>query len=94
MTPADPEVEIVSDDPAALVRDLKRQEGMDIWLAGGGKLAAALLAEIDELIIKRNPVVIGSGIPLFDGPFAPTGFQPTARRDFDSGVSIVTCTRK
>ncbi|MFG3203764.1 dihydrofolate reductase family protein [Streptomyces sp. NPDC048192] len=89
-----PEVEIVADDPAARVRELKEQDGMGIWLAGGGKLAAALRAEIDELIIKHNPVVIGSGIPLFDGPFAPTGFLPTARRDFGSGVSIVTYTRK
>ncbi|MGV9245572.1 dihydrofolate reductase family protein [Streptomyces sp. NPDC003710] len=93
LTSADPEVEIVAEDPAALVRDLKKQEGMGIWLAGGGKLAAALRDEIDELIIKRNPVVIGTGIPLFDGPFAPTGFLPTARRSFDSGVSIVTYSR-
>ncbi len=90
----DPAVEIIADDPAALVRELKQQDGLGIWLAGGGKLAAALRTEIDELIIKHNPVVVGSGIPLFDGPFAPTGFLPVARRDFDSGVSIVTYTRK
>ncbi|MCC5480844.1 dihydrofolate reductase family protein [Streptomyces barringtoniae] len=90
----DPEVEIVADAPAELVRDLKKQEGMDIWLAGGGKLAAALRDEIDQLIIKHNPVVIGTGIPLFDGPFTPTGFLPAARRDFGSGLSIVTYTRK
>ncbi|MEU7301535.1 dihydrofolate reductase family protein [Streptomyces sp. NPDC007206] len=89
----DPDVEIIADDPTALVRELKEQDGMGIWLAGGGKLAGALRNEIDELVIKHNPVVIGSGIPLFDGPFAPTGFLPAARRDFDSGVSIVTYTR-
>ncbi|MEU6366724.1 dihydrofolate reductase family protein [Streptomyces sp. NPDC046931] len=94
LTSADPEVEIVADEPAALVRDLKKQDGMDIWLAGGGKLAAALRDEIDELIIKHNPVVLGAGIPLFDGRFAPTGFLPTSRRGFDSGVNIVTYTRK
>ncbi|MFJ2193531.1 dihydrofolate reductase family protein [Kitasatospora sp. NPDC087861] len=94
LTSTDPAVEIVADDPAALVRDLKTRDGMGIWLAGGGKLAAALRDEIDELVIKRNPVVIGTGIPLFDGPFAPTGFLPTACRDFESGVSIVTYARK
>ncbi|MFD8395908.1 dihydrofolate reductase family protein [Streptomyces sp. NPDC059680] len=87
-------MEIVADAPAELVRNLKKQEGMDIWLAGGGKLAAALRDEIDQLIIKHNPVVIGTGIPLFDGAFTPTGFLPAARRDFGSGVSIVTYTRK
>lgn len=83
----DPAVTVVG-DPVALVRELKEQEGMDIWLCGGGKLAAALRDEIDELIIKRNPLVIGSGIPLFDGPFTPTGFAPVSTRSFDSGLAI------
>ncbi|MFI1567173.1 dihydrofolate reductase family protein [Streptomyces sp. NPDC020490] len=94
LTSADPSVRIVPHDPAALVRDLKKRDGKGIWLAGGGKLAAALRDEMDELIVKRSPVVIGTGIPLFDGPFAP-GFVPTACRRFDdSGVSIVTYRRK
>lgn len=49
----DPSVELVSGDPIALVRGLKAEpSGQDIYLAGGGKLAGALLPEIDELIIK------------------------------------------
>jgi dihydrofolate reductase len=50
-----------------LVRQLKAEEGKDIWLCGGAKLAAGVFTEIDELILKINPVVIGSGISLFDG---------------------------
>ncbi|MDJ0110653.1 dihydrofolate reductase family protein, partial [Rhodococcus erythropolis] len=53
----DPAVTIVRTDPRAVVRSLKEEEGQDIWLCGGGTLAGELLPEIDELIVKRYPVV-------------------------------------
>ncbi|HYF63974.1 MAG TPA: dihydrofolate reductase family protein, partial [Herpetosiphonaceae bacterium] len=52
----DPAVTLVKDDPVALVRSLKREPGRDIWLCGGGQLAASLSGEIDQLILKVNPV--------------------------------------
>ncbi|MQA97504.1 MAG: hypothetical protein GEV11_23785 [Streptosporangiales bacterium] len=88
----DPAVPIVREDPVGLVRRLKAEDGLDIWLGGGGKLAATLRDEIDELILKRNPLVLGSGIPLFDGPFAPQTFVPADSRDFDSGLGITRFT--
>lgn len=60
----DPSIELVRTDPAARVRALKEEPGKDIWLCGGSQLARAVLPEIDELILKVNPVLIGSGIPL------------------------------
>ena len=36
-------------------------------LCGGTKLAGAVSTEIDELILKIDPVLIGIGIPLLDG---------------------------
>ena len=63
----DPAVELVHDDPAATVRGLKQESGKDIWLCGGARLAAAVFSEIDELILKFNPVVLGTGIPLVAG---------------------------
>ncbi|WP_330352722.1 dihydrofolate reductase family protein [Streptomyces chartreusis] len=89
----DPGINVVREDPADTVRKLKSHPGKDIWLAGGGKLASALLPEIDQLVIKRNPLVIGSGIPLFAGPFNPTTFLPVSTRSFDSGLRIETYTR-
>lgn len=61
----DPGVKLISDDPIGTVRALKEQEGLDIWLCGGGRLAATLLNEIDEVILKINPVILGAGTPLF-----------------------------
>ena len=43
------------------VRALKADPGWDLWLAGGGRLAAFLTDEIDELLLKVNPVVLGAG---------------------------------
>lgn len=84
----DPAITLVS-DPLASVRELKTQEGSDIWLCGGGAIAGALLPEIDRLVLKRNPLVFGSGIPLFGhAPYQPRTFTPTGTRAFHSGVVI------
>ena len=80
---------IVTYDPISTVRELKQQEGLDIWLCGGGELAGSLLPEIDHLVLKRNPVVFGSGIPIFgDVPYEPRAFALTSTRSFESGVVI------
>ncbi|KJC64788.1 dihydrofolate reductase family protein [Agreia bicolorata] len=79
----------LTDDPLALVRSLKREDGLDIWLCGGGELAGTLLPEIDRLVLKRNPVVFGSGIDMFGNtPYKPRTFTLTRTRSFDSGVVI------
>lgn len=89
----DPAVELVPGDPIGLVQRLKKEDGMDIWLCGGGKLAASLLPEIDELIVKCYPVVAGSGIPAFDGAFRPTPFTMTDTRTFGNGAVLLTYAR-
>ncbi|MEJ7634743.1 dihydrofolate reductase family protein [Aeromicrobium sp.] len=76
-------------DPLDTVRDLKREDGLDIWLCGGGELAGALLPEIDRLVLKRNPLVFGSGISLFGkASYEPRAFTLTGARSFQSGVII------
>jgi dihydrofolate reductase len=63
----DSAVHVYRGSPIALVRQLKAERGKDIWLCGGGRLAGCVFTEIDELILKVNPVLIGSGVPLFAG---------------------------
>ncbi|WP_430332171.1 dihydrofolate reductase family protein [Rhodococcus sp. ACT016] len=87
-TSPDPDVELITADPLEAVRKLKEEDGLDIWLAGGGRLAGALLPEIDELIIKSYPVVAGTGRPVFDGAFEPSRFERTDATSFDSGATV------
>ncbi|MFC4051585.1 dihydrofolate reductase family protein [Actinomadura syzygii] len=90
---ADPSVELVRDG-LSVVRELKAEDGdKDVWLCGGGGLAAAVLSEIDELIVKSYPVVAGDGVPAFAGGFRPTLFEPTARESFGNGAQVTWFTR-
>jgi dihydrofolate reductase len=90
----EPAVELVVGDPLETARSLKAEDGLDIWIVGGGKLAHALLPEIDRLILKQHASVIGSGVPLFDGPFEVHLFRPTDLRELDSGVRVLRFERR
>lgn len=81
-------VVLSSDDPIELVRRLKSEPSpRDIWLCGGGKLAAALIDEVDVLTLKVNPIAFGSGIRVFESPnYAPRRFTLTSTRRFESSV--------
>ncbi|MEV6693949.1 dihydrofolate reductase family protein [Micromonospora sp. NPDC051196] len=89
----DPNVEIISGAPVAFVRDLKGRPGADIWLCGGGQLAGQLLPEVDELVVKLNPVVVGSGIPLVDHTFAPQHLTLLDAAPVGGGVVVLRYTR-
>ena len=86
-------VEVVTEDPVGRVRRLKAEEGLDIWLVGGGTLAHALLPEVDRLVLKVNPTVLGAGIPLFAGPETYARFTPVDQVDLAGGVRVVTLDR-
>jgi dihydrofolate reductase len=85
----DPAVEVVGQDVTDRVRALKAERGKDVWLAGGGRLAASLVDEIDELILKVNPVVLGAGIPLFDGLVGPRPVTPTGHKVYPNGFALL-----
>ncbi|WP_372967970.1 dihydrofolate reductase family protein [Microbacterium sp.] len=91
--PQDPNVEIVRTDPVARVRELKAEPGLGIYLAGGAVLAGVLLDEIDRLIVKKYPVIAGSGIPMVSHSFAPTQFGLEQVRSFDNGCVVLEYAR-
>ncbi|MFE9322868.1 MULTISPECIES: dihydrofolate reductase family protein [unclassified Nocardia] len=92
----DPSVELISADPLATVRELKRDNGLGIWLCGGGELAQELLPEIDQIFLKLYPVVLGRGRSLFgSGPRLPEAarFRVITSRVFEDGVAFVKYSR-
>ena len=87
----DKNVELVADNAIEFVKALKSEPGKGIWLCGGGTLAAALFDNhlIDQLILKVNPFVMGSGIPLFSGVIQQTALELTDRKIYNNGVLLL-----
>ena len=88
-SPPDPAVEVIADGAAAWIRALKTEPGKDIWLCGGGQLAASLADDIDELILKVNPILLGSGIPLFARPIGPRAVNLTSHKIYPNGFGLM-----
>jgi dihydrofolate reductase len=87
----DPSVHLVNDDVGGCVRRLKNADGQDIWLCGGGELAALLIADglLDEVILKHHPVIFGSGIPLFGALARPVVLELKTSKVYESGVMLM-----
>lgn len=87
----DPNVELVSENIIDLVRELKKGTGKDIYLCGGADLATTLFAEnlIDEVILKLNPILFGSGIPLLSHIGRPIYLELTDSKVYGNGVLLL-----
>ncbi|HEY9661664.1 MAG TPA: dihydrofolate reductase family protein [Allocoleopsis sp.] len=85
----DENVELISENAVDLVGYLKSEKGKGIWLCGGANLASTLFAHnlIDQLILKINPFLMGSGIPLFSGTIQQTALELTSSKIYGNGVS-------
>ncbi|HLS78521.1 MAG TPA: dihydrofolate reductase family protein [Nocardia sp.] len=89
-------VELISEDPLGRVRELKKEQGLGIWLCGGGELAQTLLPEIDQIFLKLYPIVLGRGRPLFGGGQRlpkPEQFRVITSRVFEDGVAFLKYSR-
>ena len=84
----DSSIELVRTDPVSRVRALKEEPGKDIWLCGGAQLAGAVFSEIDELILKINPVLLGSGIPLVTNDVPETALTLVDTQRYANGFIL------
>lgn len=88
-------LQVTAEDPRAVVQRLKQEEGGAIWLCGGGELAATLAEEIDRLVLKRQPLLFGDGIPLFGHrAYRPERFEPVETTAFRTGVVVSELVRR
>lgn len=88
----DKQVRLVKEGAIQTVKSLKQETGKAIWLCGGSNLASILLQAnlIDKLIVKLNPVVFGSGIPLFSESIKHTVLKLTDSKIYKSGHILLS----
>ena len=82
---------VIKDHIDEEITKLKQQPGKDMALFGSANLMQTLmqLDLIDEHRIMLNPVVLGQGIPLFQGVRVPLKLKLVNTRTFRSGNTLL-----
>lgn len=81
----------VKDRVAEEVSRIKSGKGGDIFVFGSADFASTLISNglVDEYRIGINPVLLGSGVPLFKGGFDRRGLTHLMTKTLKSGVVIL-----
>lgn len=81
-------VEFISEDIGEFVRQLKRNTEEDIWLVGGSQIIKVFFEEnlVQDLIVFVVPMILGSGIPLFDHIGKEIGFRTGRVERYENGL--------
>lgn len=74
------------------IKELKNQQGTDIYLCGGGQFAGWLLENrlIDILKIKLNPLILGKGVRLFGDSTQNLQTELISTKLYEKGLQIMT----
>jgi dihydrofolate reductase len=83
---------VIEGDVAEAVARLKQEKGKDILVNGSGALVRTLIRDqlLDELRLFMHPVVVGSGIRLFDDESDPFTLALTDSHAYRNGVISLT----
>src|SRR5262249_11550670 len=75
-------------DIAEEVAKLKQQPGNDMVIFGGAGIVSSFVEQglIDEYRLKVHPVVLGSGLPLWQSVKERRNLKLTQAKAFDTGV--------
>jgi dihydrofolate reductase len=85
----------LSGDIAEKVRELKQQDGPDIYVMGSADLLQTLFKNdlIDEMELMIIPITLGTGKRLFEGGTIPASFKVTNSQVAPKGIIIVSYER-
>lgn len=82
---------IVSGDVEARIRALREEDGLDIWLFGGGVLFSTLLELdlVDSVEPAIVPILLGGGVPFLPTPAVRRRLSLRQHRVYPSGIVLV-----
>jgi dihydrofolate reductase len=86
-----PGVEVVGAHLEERIRELRRQEGRDIWLYGGGDLFAQVLewGLVDTVEPAFIPILLGGGVPFLPSPAVRRRLTLVGHRAYPSGMVLL-----
>jgi dihydrofolate reductase len=84
----DSKIEFVNEPIKEFASRLRKEEGKDVWMMGGGGIIGSFLddGEIDEFIIHVIPTFIGEGIPLIEPRHRNVPLELLASHAYPDGV--------
>lgn len=88
----DPAVELIASDLLQFVKGLKSESDRPIWVCGGSEIATQLVKSglIDKIVIKLNPVIFGSGVPLFGAIPQHVLLKLVGQKTYGCGITFNT----
>ena len=75
-------------EPGTVIQNMVVLGLRQIWLVGGGELAASFMRHglVDEYIVSIIPIILGDGLPLFQPPVPEQQFLVVESQLYSSGV--------
>jgi dihydrofolate reductase len=85
-------VNFVAGDLDSFVKNLKLQDGKDIWLVGGAAIAKTCLENnlVDRFILSIHPIILGEGIALFPQTLPTLSLKLEHSKTFETGLVQLT----
>lgn len=83
-----PRITFISENIHEFLREMKKGDGGNIWLLGGGQVNSLLLhgGLIDEMVLTVVPIILGDGVPLFAQPAPESAFILRSTRSYSNGL--------